>query len=345
MLPLSRSLYLLLLICIGLAGLSACADKTSDGADTTTSGDTNAADIAKYNAYVRASNAMPSGSDPLASFASAHDYLAGVLEGERSVAALTWRHFQVSRLKENLETAVALPGSVPALDDAAKALLQAVGAMQTLSSALDYDLDTKGYLGDDGAKSRQTIEQLLPLLAEAAEAQQVFERALEKEDQALLQREMEQTAEGSLRRYTITSVYYGKRLYAGLSEAFEAKSEQQDIQPLLEPIQADIAAFDANAQGYVAYMAEHKRLPGDDCIGFDLKSILSGARKMLEELQKPEPARPSSIHHPDPRMQRQQQAALQTWERSRRNQEISNFSLYVEQPFNSLIRNYNLRCN
>jgi len=343
--PLFRSLCLLLLVCIGLAGLSACADRTSDGADTIASGDASAADIAKYNAYVKASNDMGSITSTQASFAGVHDELTSVLEGEQSLGVLRWRHFYVKRLQDNLEAAIALRGTVPALDDAANTLLQTVQALQTPSAALEYDLDTKGYQDDDGAKSRELIGQLLPLLAEAAEAQQVFERALEQEDQALLQREMEQTEEGSLRRYTITAVYYGKRLSAGLSEAFEAKLEQQDIQPLLEPIRADIAAFDANAQGYVAYMAEHKRLPGDDCMGFALKELLSGARNMLEELQKPEPARPSTSYHPDPRMQRQQQAMLQNWERNTRNREISNFRLYVEQPFNKLIQDYNLRCN
>jgi len=324
--PLSRSLCLLLLVCIGLAGLSACTNKTSDGTQTLASGNASDADIAKYTAYVEALSQMDG---PTASFAYMHDDLAAVLEGDRSVAELVWHDSQVTRLWLNLETAIALPGKVPTVDAAANALLQTVRPLQTPSSALEYDLVRKGYQDDDGAKSRELIRQLLPLLAEAAEAQYAFAQALEKEERALIEMKMEQAPEGSLSRYTITALYYGGRLLIGFFEAFEAKSEQQDIQHLLEQIQADIAAFDTNAQGYFAYMAEHDQ--SDGCMGSSLKSVLSGVRNTLEVLQAPE------RDYRDPILSRHEQD-MDEWE-------ISLFRDNVERPLDKLTEDYNLRCN
>jgi len=255
-----RALQRLLIVFFATVLLAACGD---DGDTAAPAG--GRANTQKYNAYVSASNQYTqlTSSYNQPTFADLHAALSRVLDGTYNFhrAASEWRNDTEQKLRSNLEAALALSGKQPGLDDAAQTLLAVLKKMEPLSKDLAYYGETKGYVADGGAKARTLAPQLLPLLEEAHYAMEAFDGALEAADQALMRRNMEEAKEGSLEKYRISTIYYGKRIVGQLHAAYADIMTRQAVPPapaLLEQLQADLQAFDANTQAYLAWVADKK---------------------------------------------------------------------------------------
>jgi len=261
MLSISRCIYRLMIVCFCAVLFAGCSD--NEQKEVAAPSVNKQTDVQKYNAYVAASNQYGWGLQFDSTLAEKHDFLTKIVDGTHDFQRprFSWKASTDKQLRTNLEKALALPGRQPALDAAAQALLDALKQVEPLSSELAYYSETSGHLSDGGAKAQSIAPQLLPLMEDAANAMDVFEHALEQADDALMRITMEQTKEGTLDRYRITSVYYAKRIYGAFHEAHDEITEQRAVPPsqqLLEDIQQDLQAFDRNTQAYLAYTVDHK---------------------------------------------------------------------------------------
>jgi len=256
-----RALQRLLVVCFATVLLAACGD---DGDSAAPAG--GRANTQKYNAYVSALNQYTqlTGSFNQPTFARQHAVLSTVVDGtyDFQKSAFEWSNDTEQKLRAGLEAALALKGKQPGLDGAAQALLDVLKKIEPLSKDLAYYGETKGYVADGGAKARTLAPQLLPLLEEAHHAMVAFDDAIEAADQALLRRSIEEAKDGSLEKYRLSTIYYGRRIMSQLHAAYADIMTRQAVPPaaeLLEPLQADLQAFDANTQAYLAWVADKKR--------------------------------------------------------------------------------------
>jgi len=284
-----RCVQRLLIVFFATVLLAACGD---DGDSAAPAG--GRANTQKYNAYVKASNLYTQQlSFRRPTFADQHAGLTRVVDGRRDFqeSAFEWSNEAESQLRTNLEAALALKGKQPGLDGAAQALLAVLKKMEPLSKDLAYYGETKGSLADGGAKVKTLAPQLLPLLEEAHHAMVAFDDALEAADQALLRRNMEEAKDGSLEKYRITTVYYGKRIMGQFHAAHADVMTRQAAPPapeLLEQLREDLQAFDANTQAYLTYITKNKSDKQWQCQDKKrhMVNFLSDARDLLKNFQK-----------------------------------------------------------
>jgi len=321
--PLLHSLTRFLTVFLCAVMLAACGD------DDSAAPSGGRANTQKYNAYVAASNRYTQdiGNFSRQIFANQHAALSRVVDGTYDFQkyAFEWGNQAESQLRTNLEAALALSGKQPGLDGAAQALLDALKKMEPLSKDLVYYGETKGSLADGGAKVKTIAPQLMPLLEEAHHAMVAFDDALEAADQALMRRNMEEAKAGSLEKYRLGTIYYGRRIMGQLHAAYADVMTRQAVPPapeLLEQLQADMQAFDANTQAYLAWVADKKSDAQWQCQEKKrhIVDFLYEARGLLQKFQ---------------------QGSWSDWERTTRNAPALSWDRSVKKNFDGIISDYN----
>jgi len=296
----SRPMRHWIMACIGAVLLAACSrDSGQDRDRKQETGPPSAApavqdstDSQKFNAYVDAINRYLQDMNTMfdMSFAHKHEVLSKVVHENDRIRQLAWKMNSENRLRAHLEYAIALPGSLPAVDEATRTLLDAIRKMEALGTELEYYSETNAYLTDDERKDQRIARQLLPLLEQAQHAFDGFHKAMNQEGDARMRREMEQAQEGTPEKYRVTFAWQAKRIHHDFHEAFAEVMEQRPPPPpLLEQIAQDLQAFDANAQAYLAYIAANQLEQQCQSRKWKITGFLAQGRRNLEILRRAEP--------------------------------------------------------
>jgi len=293
----SRRMRQWTMACIGAVLLVACSRDRGETATPSTAPATASAvqdntDSQKFNAYVGASNRYFQDMNTMfdMSFAHKHEVLSKVINENDRIRQLAWNMKSENRLRAHLEYAIALPGSLPAVDEATKSLLEAIRKMESLGTELEYYSETNAYLTDDERKDQRIARQLLPMLEQAQYALDAFHQAMAQEGDARLRREMEQAKEGTPEKYRLTFAYQAKRIHSDLYEAFAEVRERRAPPPqLLEQIGLGLQAFDTNAQAYLTYVAANQLEEKCWSRKHTITGFLSKGRSTLAALRQTDP--------------------------------------------------------
>jgi len=297
----SRRIRPWIMACLGAVLLAACDGSGQDAEDAaapslsaapSVEDNTGHIDTQKYNAYVDASNRYFQDMNTMfdMSFAHKHEVLSKVVHENDRIRQLAWNMHSENRLRAHLEYAISLPGSLPAVDEATRTLLDAIREMESLGTELEYYSETNAWLSDDERKDQHIARQLLPLLDEAQHALDAFYQAMAEEGDARMFREMEQAQEGTPEKYRLTFAWQGKRIHHDFRAAFAEVMEQRPPPPpLLEQIAQGLEAFDTNAQAYLAYLAANQLEQQCQSRKWKITGFLAKGRSNLEILRRAGP--------------------------------------------------------
>jgi hypothetical protein len=166
-------------------------------------------ELAKSNAYVMAANVS------LGTFATAlarhEDTVAPKLASDRPLQDYSVVPVQqVTQIRTRLETAIALDGSIPELDQPARDYAAAIAAFEPVNDSLANYAQSKGFLSDGGTKARQEDAAYTAALTKVADAETLFFDKIAARDERLLQAAYDKAPEGSVERYRAGIVLRGK---------------------------------------------------------------------------------------------------------------------------------------
>jgi len=243
---------LLLLLCSLLLALAACKDKQAPTPPILALSAEEQRE-AKYLAYQR------SNAEFFGDFASRYRQVHAILQQDYNFANFYYFSDDLKKLQTHLQQTLAMPGEHE-LDKPALDYLNAINALLPLDNSLSDYSNNQIWQKDGGAAIGSLCRQLLPLLKQVAQTQQAFTRALQQIEDKQLLNTLHKYKEGSLQRYRITSLYYGRRIYQGFIEWF-AVYDNQDIDTaqllnIQKQLEQDIMVFDKNANNYIASMPE-----------------------------------------------------------------------------------------
>ncbi len=168
-----------------------------------------AVDVAKSNAYVMAAN-VSSGAFSKA-LTRYQETIVPKLAGDRPLKdfSVVPVH-EITQIRTRLQSAIALEGSVPEIDQAARDYAAAIVAFEPVNNNLSNYAESKGFLTDGGAKARQENAAFLASLSEVAEAETAFFDKIGERDERLLRQAFEAAPEGSVERFRAGIVLQAK---------------------------------------------------------------------------------------------------------------------------------------
>jgi len=255
---------LLLLLCSLLLPLAACKDKQAANPSVATLSAEEQQE-AKYLAYQR------SNAEFFGDFASRYRQVQAILQQDYNFTNFYYFSDDLKNLQTRLQQTLAMPGEHE-LDKPALDYLNAINALLPLDNSLSDYSNNQSWQKDGGAAIGSLCRQLLPLLQQVAQAQQAFTRALQQVEDKQLLTTLRKYKEGSLQRYRLTSLYYGRRIYQGFMDGFAAYDNQnRDVGQWLniqKQLEQDIMAFDTNANRYIASM------PGKDSCSLFMNNLI-----------------------------------------------------------------------
>lgn len=94
---------------------------------------------------------------------------------------------QVTQIRTRLETAIALDGSIPELNQPARDYAYAIAALEPVNNSLANYAQSKGFLSDGGTKARQEDAAYTAALTKVADAETRFFHKIAARDERLLQ--------------------------------------------------------------------------------------------------------------------------------------------------------------
>lgn len=182
-------------------------------------------EIAKFNAYVDAANGF---SYSAASDLAKHiDYMKRQKKNGDYDAYWVADDTSLKRMAEHLSEARAMKPAMADLDAPAESYGNALNAALPLVKELNDYQDSKGMLADGGQKAREKEEQYVTLMTTLAGAQQNFNTALEKRDDANLRHTFESAKKGSPDYYRSGIALYAKETMNAGEAFFNAYNDEK----------------------------------------------------------------------------------------------------------------------
>lgn len=182
-------------------------------------------EIAKFNAYVDAANGFTySAASDLAKHI---DYMKRQKKNGDYDAYWVADDTSLKRMAERLGEARAMKPAMADLDAPAESYGNALNAALPLVKELNDYQDSKGMLADGGQKAREKEEQYVTLMTTLAGAQQNFNTALEKRDDANLRHTFESAKKGSPDYYRSGIALYAKETMNAGENFFNAYNDEK----------------------------------------------------------------------------------------------------------------------
>lgn len=223
--------------------LSACNDQKSSSEEPTQSS-AEQQEIAKYNAYVEVANGL---NTPFAKELA--DYQAyrepAVKSGKKLDDYSVASPLTVTRIKERIDKATALPFAMPEIDAPAKSFEEALAKFEPIDSDLSNYADSKGYLADDGKKAREQNAAYVAALTEVVKAETAFLSGIQKRDEINTQAAFDKAPKDT-EEYYRAGLILNSRKAVRLSDAV---FEKQGAKEAAEPFRASLDQVAAMADG------------------------------------------------------------------------------------------------
>jgi len=240
---------LLLLLCSLLLTLAACKEESPPLPVISVEEQRDA----KYLAYQRST------ADFFGDFASRYRQVHVILQQDYNFEQFYYFSDDLQNLQQSLQQTLAMPAE-HALDKPALDYLNAINALLPLDKKISDYSNNQGWKKDGGASISALCRQLLPLLKQASQAQQAFSIALQQIEDKQLWDTLHKYKEGSLQRYRLTALYYGRRIHQDFMDWFTAYDNQENSNEqrmiIQKQLEQNIIAFDKNAKNYIANMPE-----------------------------------------------------------------------------------------
>lgn len=223
--------------------LSACNDQKSSSEQPTQSS-AEQQEIAKYNAYVEVANSLTT---PFAkALADYRDYREpAVTSGKKLDDYSVASSLTVTRIKEKLAKAAALPFAMPEIDAPAKGFEEALAKFEPINSELSNYADSKGYLADGGKKAREQNAGYVAALTEVAKAEVDFLAGIQKRDEINTQTAFDKAPKDTEDYYRAGLILHAKKAIRLSDAVFEKQGSKEAI----EPFRASLDQVAATADG------------------------------------------------------------------------------------------------
>lgn len=268
------------LVLMGVASLAGCKDEGKNAAQANVASTTkDPVELAKSNAYIMAANVSGR------TFANALDrYRQTVSPKLASQKPLTDYAVvlvqQVSQIRTRLQTAIALDGAIPELDQSARDYAAAVEAFEPVNNGLANYAQSKGFLTDGGAKAREGDAAYLTALTKAAEAETKFLDAIDARDERLVRQAFEAAPEGSVERYRAGIILHGKK---AMNEVLTVFAEPSDTQAR-QRFSGDLNEMAGMVEKWDAAVRATKP---EGCVGLQssFNTVIAGGRKAVQSAE------------------------------------------------------------
>ncbi|UXO86244.1 YiiG family protein [Brucella intermedia] len=225
MTPIMKSLLTALFLSAGVC-LAGCNDQKDE--QSTAEVEQSSAqqqEIAKYNTYIDAANGSASFAANLADHLK---YYQETLEKGRELKNYSVESpYNIKRMRETLDKALALPAEPPEIDEAAKALTAALKEVEPLNTELDSYAQANGYLADKGKKAREKDGDYVAAMAKVAAAEKDFYNGISKRDEVNTRAAFEQAQKDSVEYFRAGIIFYSKQTARLADEFFQSKGEEK----------------------------------------------------------------------------------------------------------------------
>ncbi|WP_082655647.1 DUF3829 domain-containing protein [Aureimonas sp. D3] len=269
--------------CLALAAvgsLAGCKDESKGAAQAgvpATTADT--AELAKSNAYITAANVGGR------TFADALDTyqqtIAPKLAKQKALSDYAVvPPLKVSQIQTRLQTAIALKGSIPELDQVARDFAAAIDAFVPVNNGLANYAESKGFLTDGGAKAREGDAAYVASLSRVAEAETKFLDQIEARDERLVREAYEAAPEGSVERYRAGIILSGKKAMNEVVTVFAEPSNtaaRQQFASHLDDMAGMVEKWDAAVRA--------KKPEGCAILQSSFNSVIAGGRKAVQNAE------------------------------------------------------------
>ncbi len=236
-------------------------------------------ELAKSNAYIMAAN-VSSGAFSKA-LARHEETVSPRLAGDRPLKDYdVVPVHEVTKVRTRLESAIALDGSVPELDQPARDYAAAIAAFEPVNNGLANYAQSKGYLSDGGAKARQEDAAFTAALSKVADAERVFFDKVEARDARLLQAAFDAAPEGSVERYRAGIVLKGKAAMKALPTIFSDPSDTATRQAFARDLDEMAAMVENWDRAYRAQKPE-----GCAVLQGSFNQVIADGRKAIQNAQ------------------------------------------------------------
>lgn len=270
-----------LLVATGLAGCNG-EDKGGSASGAAAQGASSTVDqteLAKSNAYVTAAN-VSSGTFGRA-LARHEDMVAPRLKSDRPLQDYSVVPVQqVTQIRTRLETAIALDGSIPELDQPARDYAAALTAFEPVNNRLANYAQSKGFLSDGGAKARQEDAAYTAALTKVADAETVFFDKIAARDERLLREAYDKAPEGSLERYRAGIVMRGK---AAMKDALTVFTDPADT-ATRQAFAKNLDEMAAMVEGWDRVVRAEKP-EGCPALQGSFNTVIAGGRKAVQSAE------------------------------------------------------------
>ncbi|WHS33946.1 DUF3829 domain-containing protein [Brucella sp. NM4] len=135
--------------------------------------------------------------------------------------------YNIKRMRETLDKALAMPAELPEIDKAAKALTAALKDIEPLNTELDNYAQANGYLADKGKKAREKDGDYVAAMAKVAAAEEEFYSGIQKRDEANTRTAFEQAQKDSVEYFRAGIILYSKQTARLADEFFQSKGEEK----------------------------------------------------------------------------------------------------------------------
>jgi hypothetical protein len=205
---------------------------TADTATTGSSSDNLSGTDAKMNAYIDFNNSMIDWHHFDRELDSVKQYNAELSNSHAKVTHVyvpsTISADDVAKLRK----AVAMPASIPDVDPQAKAMLDAVAALQPTEEALGTYDKSKEYLSDGGEKAREMIPALLTQLTVVYKADNAFGNAISQRELHEDEASLNKLDKSSLHYLTLSDSLAARKILLAVKSS-DGQQEAQQIDSLL----------------------------------------------------------------------------------------------------------------
>lgn len=209
--------------------LSACNDQKSSSNEPAQSS-AEQQEIAKYNAYVEIANGL---NTPFAKeLADYQEYREpAVTSGKKLDNYSVASSLTVTRVKEKLDKATALPFAMPEIDAPAKSFDEALVKFEPINAELSNYAESKGYLADDGKKAREQNAAYVAALTEVVKAETAFLSGIQQRDEINTQAAFDKAQKDTEDYYRAGLILNAKRAVRLSDAIFENQGSKDAVAP------------------------------------------------------------------------------------------------------------------
>lgn len=235
--------------------------------------------IAKYNTYIDAANGSSSFGAGLADHLKY--YQEALQKGQELKHYSVENPYNIKRMRETLDTALAMPTELPEIDKAAKALTAALKEVEPLNTELSNYAQSNGHLADEGKKAREKDPQYVAAMKKVAELEVEFYNGIRQRDEVNTRTAFEQAPKDSAEYFRAGMILYAKQA-AGLADDFFQKAgEKQAAQAFADSLNK----VNEMAEGWDKKVRE-SRPEGCTSMMLSVNSVLARGRNAIQHAAK-----------------------------------------------------------